>query len=208
MVGAAGQTVPADRIPPPAQPTSAQPTASIVDEEPSYRPITGKERLRWVVKSSVGPQTLASGVFLAGLATARDTPHEYGPHWDGFGKRYGIRLTGTATSSALEASLGALWKEDPRYFRATGEPLKGRIKNVVVMTFASRRADGSMAPAYARYLGKTGGNFISNSWRADSASSVSDACLRTVFGFVGRMSGNAFAEFWPDVKKHVFHRSR
>ena len=49
----------------------------------------------------------------------------------------------------------------------TGQPFKGRVKNVVVMTFAARRRyDGSLAPAYARYLGNAGNNFLSNTWRA------------------------------------------
>ena len=39
--------------------------------------------------------------------------------------------------------------EDPRYFRATDQPVKGRIQNILVMTFAARRADGSLAPASA-----------------------------------------------------------
>ena len=25
-------------------------------------------------------------------------------------------------------------------------------------------------------------------------------------GFAGRMAANAFEEFWPDVKSHVFHK--
>jgi len=169
-------------------------------------PISIQQRFHWVLKSAVGPESLTAGLFLAGIATGRDTPEEYGPHWDGFGKRYGMRLTGIATSNVLEAGFGSLWNEDPRYFRATDQPVKGRIQNILVMTFAARRADGSLAPAYARYIGKTGSNFHSNTWRAGSVSSVNDACVRTILGFLGRMGSNAFAEFWPDARKHIFHR--
>lgn len=172
----------------------------------SYQPITGRQRLHWFVKSTVGPESLAAGVFSAGIGTAQDRPREYGPHWDGFAERYGMRFTGIATGNAMEAGFGALWGEDPRYFRADGQPVKGRIKNVVVMTFFARRADGDLAPAYARYIGTAGNNFLSNTWRADSESGIGDACLRTALGFAGRMGGNAFAEFWPTLTKHVFHR--
>ncbi len=178
---------------------------SLAGEEVSC-PISIQQRFHWVVKSAVGPESLTAGLFLAGIATGRDTPEEYGPHWDGFGKRYGMRLTGIATSNVLEAGFGSLWNEDPRYFRATDQPVKSRIQNILVMTFAARRADGSLAPAYARYIGKTGSNFLSNTWRAGSVSSVNDACVRTILGFVGRMGSNAFAEFWPDARKHIFHR--
>lgn len=116
----------------------------------SYQSITGGQRLHWAVKSTIGPVGLASGLFSAGFGTAMNRPREYGPHWEGFAKRYGMRFTGIATGNLMEASVGALWGEDPRYFRATGQPAKGRIKNVIVMTFVARRADGKLAPAYAR----------------------------------------------------------
>jgi hypothetical protein len=171
-------------------------------------PITGRQRLRWFTKSTIGPKSLAAGLFTAGFGTGTNRPIEYGPHWEGFGKRYGMRFTGIATGNAMEAAVGALWGEDPRYFPTTGQSLKGRIKNVVVMTFVARRADGNLAPAYARYIGISGNNFLSNTWRADSESGVGDACLRTALGFAGRMGGNAFAEFWPTVNRHLFHRNR
>jgi hypothetical protein len=193
-IGAAAQALPQQNI------------ISLPKTEDSYRPITGQERLHWIAKSTLGPESLAAGLLTAALATGRDTPPEYGTHWDGFGKRYGMRLTGVSTGSVMEAGLGSLWGEDPRYFRA-GPPFKGRIKNIVVMTFAARRTDGNLAPAYARYVGEAGNNFLSNTWRADSASTVSAACVRIVLGFVGRMSSNAFAEFWPDAQKRLFHKN-
>jgi hypothetical protein len=184
------------------------PAMSFANGSTSYQPITGRQRLNWTVKSTIGPVSLAAGAFSAGFGTAMNRPREYGPHWDGFRKRYGMRFTGIATGNLMEASLGALWGEDPRYFRATGQSVKGRIKNVIVMTFAARQADGELAPAYARYAGISGNNFLSNSWRADSESGFGDACLRTALGFAGRMGGNAFAEFWPTLTNHLFQKNR
>jgi hypothetical protein len=172
----------------------------------SYRPISGRERFTWFAQTTVGPESLAAGLFSAGFGTGINRPNEYGPHWDGFGKRYGIRFTGTSTGNAMEAAIGSLWGEDPRYFPATGQPFKGRLKNIVVMTFAARRADGSLAPAYARYVGNVGNNFLSNTWRADSESGAGDACVRIFLGLAGKMGSNAFAEFWTDARKHIFHR--
>jgi hypothetical protein len=172
----------------------------------SHQAITGRQRLNWFVHSTVGPESLTAGLFTAAFGTALNRPREYGPHWEGYGKRYGMRFTGIATGNAMEAALGSLWGEDPRYFRATGQSVKGRIKNAVVMTFVARQADGTMAPAFARYFGISGNNFLSNTWREKSESGVGDACLRTALGFAGRMGGNAFVEFWPTLTKHVFHK--
>ncbi|MGZ4733175.1 MAG: hypothetical protein ACXVZH_13650 [Terriglobales bacterium] len=114
---------------------SAQPAEAYGNAATSYQPINCGERLHWIVDSTIGPESLAAGLFTAGFGTARNSPREDGPHWDGFRDRYGMRLTGIATGNAMEAALGLLWGEDPRYFSATGRPFKGRIKNVVVITF-------------------------------------------------------------------------
>lgn len=174
---------------------------------PHYR-LTNRQRWEWVVRSTLGPESLAAGLFTAGLGTAQGSPAEYGPHWDGFAKRYGMRLTGISTGKTIEAGIGSLWNEDPRYFRASGQPFKTRLKNVMMMTFAARRTDGTLSPAYARYIGNAGSSFLSNTWRVDSQTQVSDACSRIAMGFVGKIASNAFAEFWPDARKHIFHKKR
>lgn len=182
----------------------AEPAASATAEP--YHPITGSERMSWFVNSTVGPQTLTVGLLSAGIGTARNAPQEYGGSWEGFGKRYGMRLTGVATGNAMEAGFGALWGEDPRYFRANQQPFGGRIKNVVAMTFLAHDRTGRIMPAYARYIATPGNNFLSNTWRADSEATSQAALVRTMWGFVGLMGKNAFIEFWPDVQRKVFHK--
>ena len=169
--------------------------------------MTGKQRLESFAGSTAGPQSLASGLFTAAIGTASNSPREYGPHWDGYGKRYGIRLSGVSTSNAMEAGLGALWGEDPRYFptHRRGHQ-EGRIFNAIKTTFTAPRPDGHYAPAYARFIAIPGNNFLSNTWRADSEADTEHAALRTLYGFLGHMGSNAFQEFWPDVQKRIFHK--
>jgi len=172
-----------------------------------YVTITPRQRLRWFLTNSIGPPHLAAGVITSAFGTAVDRPKEYGPGWAGFGDRYGMRLTGVVTGNAMEASIGMLWGEDPRYFRLPNEPFEARVRNIVKLTFVARRADGSFSPAYARYIAVSGSNFLSNEWRVNSEANTHDALIRTLEGFAGRMASNAFEEFWPDVKTRVFHKS-
>jgi len=171
----------------------------------TYQPITGKQRLGWLVSSSVGPKTLFVGLFAAAISTAENTPKEYGGTWEGYGKRYGMRLSGNAASNTMEAGFGSIWGEDPRYFRTEGEPFKRRVKNVVAMAFLGHNREGKVVPAYARYIAVPGSSFLSNTWRADGEATTSDALQRVVWGFLGDIGGNAFIEFWPDVHKKVLH---
>lgn len=170
-----------------------------------YRAITGRERLRWTMKSTVGPESLGAGLLSAGFGTATNRPREYAPSWGGFGKRYGMRLTGISTGNVMEASLGAIWGEDPRYDRAPDAPFGTRVRNVIKLTFAAPRRDGHLAPAYARFIAIPGNNILSNTWRPDSETYAADTALRTIWGILGRMGTNAIVEFWPDIRQRLFH---
>lgn len=181
-------------------------SAPVGGQSAPYLPITGQERLSWIVKNTLWPQHLAGGVITSAVGTALDHPREDGPHWGGFGERFGVRLTGVATSNVMEAGFGALWGEDPRYFPVPEDSFGGRVKNVIKMTFLARRPDGNFAPAYARYIAFPGNNFLSNAWRPDSEADVQHALVRTAEGFAGRMAGNAWDEFWPQAKGYIFHR--
>ena len=186
---------------------AAPPNAPSASIKP-YHAITPRQRLQWFVQSTVGPETLAVGLFSAGIGTARDAPREYGGHWGGFADRYGMRLTGVSTGNAMEAGLGAIWGEDPRYFRAYRQNFAGRIRNVVGMSFLAHNRSGQLSPAYARYIAMPGNNFLSNTWRADSEANNRAAAVRTGLGFLGLMGKNAFTEFWPDVNRKVFGRAK
>jgi hypothetical protein len=179
-------------------------TDQVVDS--AYQPIAGRERWKWFLESTIGPQSLAAGVFSAGFGTARNSPNEYGGTWEGFGKRYGMRLTGVSTGNALEAAIGVLWREDPRYFRAPGRSFGRRVQNIVKMTFVARRQNGNFVPAYARYVGTAGNNVLSSTWRVDSEADARHAAVRTLLGFAGRMGSNAFQEFWPDVTRRILKK--
>ena len=193
------------------QPQSASPPSLMTPLKPQtqeapYHPITARQSLRWFITNTVGPPHLAGGIFASAFGTALDRPNEYGPHWGGFADRYGMRMTGVVTGNAIEASVGLMLREDPRYFRVQDRPFRSRVGNVVRLTFVARREDGSYGPAYARYMAISGNNFLSNTWRVHSEANTHDALLRTAEGFAGRMAVNAFEEFWPDVKKRVFHK--
>jgi len=52
--------------------------------------------------------------------------------------------------------MGALWGEDPRpgRFRKGGDPLKDRMRSVLVIAFMAHDRHGNRMPAYARYIAR------------------------------------------------------
>jgi hypothetical protein len=154
--------------------------------------------------STFGPESLMAGTFTAAWQTAFNHPEEYGPHWEGFGKRYGIRMSGVAASNVMEGGLGALWGEDPHYVPSMNRGFGPRVKHIFWMTVVAPHRNGHLEPAYARFIAYPASNFLANTWRVSSDATTNKALERTGYAFLGKLGANAFSEFWPDVRKAVF----
>ncbi len=106
----------------------------------------------------------------------------------------------------MEAGLGALIGEDPRYRRASDDASFGRrVGHIVKWTFLAPNRDGDLRPAYARYVAIAGSNALSNTWRVESEANTDHLLERTALGFLSHMAGNTWDEFWPDAKRKLFH---
>ena len=180
-----------------AQPPIDPPASITV--QPVVTPFTAQDRFKWVVLSTVGPKNLAAGVFVAAIQTGQNHPEEYGPHWDGFAKRYGARLGVGGTIHGMEAGVGALWGEDPRYFRAAGQPLKRRVGHILKIAFMARNREGDLRPAYARFIAVPSGVIVSDTWRPDSPITARHVTWQVGISFLSRIVGNTFSEFVPDI---------
>ncbi len=192
---------------------SADPSNDLVSAPPNLTNVihspppafTAHDRFRWVVLTTVGPKNLAAGVFIAGINTWRDQPEDYSTHWDGFGHRYVNRLLAGGTSHVFEAGFGSLWGEDPRYFRAAGQPLHTRLGHVVKMAFVTHNRNGDAQLAYARYLAIPAGILVSNTWQPDSPTTSGRVSVQVGLAFLSRIVGNAFTEFAPDLRQRFRH---
>ena len=158
-------------------------------------PIDGNERAKYLAVENVGVGSLLENVAIGAVQTLENTPKEYGPHWEGFGKRTGIVTANYGVKSVMEVGLGSLWGEDPRYDRTEGLHFGARLGHVVKMTFLARNRDGKTMPAYSRYIAFPASNFLANEWMPDSQSKASDAALRAGLGFLSRMAENGYKEF-------------
>lgn len=166
-----------------------------------YRAITGHERLDWFARRTVGWQAIGVGLVNAGFNTAIRNPEEWPGTWEGFGKRFGTRSAQVAISSGIEASLGAMWGEDPRYFRSGKSGTGGRIWYAVTSSFLTYREDGRRHLAWARFAGMAGGRAITNQWRPPSDRAWFKYCFQPLGTGVGfRITSNLLHEFWPDLR--------
>ena len=68
--------------------------------------------------------------------------------------------------------------------------------------FLAQRRDGRLESAWGRYARNTLNNLIENRWLPPSMTTGRQTALRSALGFLGRLDGNAWEEFWPDVVRH------
>lgn len=167
-------------------------------------PMTREERMKWFAHSTFGKRSLLiGGPFSSGWRTYRNRPVEWHGTMEGFGKRYGMRLVNNSVTNGVEGLTGAAWGENPRYQRLGKGGAGARFGNAVKRTFVTDYEDGKTRFAFARAMGITTGAFVQNRWMPDSVATNRAALNRIGGGYLGRMVGNIFREFGPDLKKAV-----
>jgi len=173
----------------------------------NYTPATPSDRVDWAVSGTIGLRSLlVVGPLSAGFETAINEPEEWHQTWQGFGKRYLHREADVAISNTIEAGLGAIWGEEPRYIPSGRKGIWPRARYAMKTAVLAQRPDGRLAPAWGRIAGNTLNNVIENSWLPPSSRTVGNTLLRSAFGFLSRMGGNAWEEYWPDVWRKLRHR--
>jgi hypothetical protein len=185
----------------PGGPPAAAPTGLTAD---AYQPITGRERVDWIVVGTIGVRSLAIvGPLSAAWNTAWNSPEEWERTWSGFGKRYAQREADVAISNTIEAGLGALWHEEPRYIRSGRKGIMPRARYAMKTVLLAQRPDGRLAPAWGRYAGNTLNNLIENAWLPPSVTTPGQTGARMGLGFLSRLGGNLWEEYWPDVRARL-----
>jgi len=180
----------------------AQQTEPRIDQ-----PMTGKERIHWIVDGTIGIKSLTVvGPIGVAWQTAWNQPEEWGQSWKGAGKRYLQREADVAISNTLEAGLGAIWGERADYIRSGKKGVKPRLGYALKTVFLAHRPDGHLEFAWARLAGNTVNNVIENTWLPPSSTTWGQTTWRSASGFGTRAIGNVWEEFWPDVVRRFRKR--
>ena len=178
------------------------------DTEKAPTPITGVERINWIVEGMLGPRSLAVGFIASTWETSSRIPDELSRSDYGFRERYLEREADVAISNSIEAGLGALWGEDPRYIRAPRGSVRSRVGYAFKTVVLAPRSDGQLKPAWGRFAGNVFNNVIENAWLPPSMTTPGQTALRSANGLLGRLAGNLWDEFWPDIRTRLGQRFR
>jgi len=157
-------------------------------------------------KRMVGPSALAKSAFTAGVNQYRDTPEEWGQGLAGYGRRYAHKLGTRGAENAIGFLVAAPLHQDPRYFHSEDTGLWPRVGHAVASSIITRNDNGDRQFAVWRFAGNYGSQFVSNTWRPERQTNVSDTLVRGTVSIGYDAVANLFKEFWPDIRKHVLQR--
>src|SRR5258706_5629979 len=105
----------------------------------AYVPIAPAQRVDWIVDGTIGKRSLTVvGPLATAWQTAFDTPEEWGRGFSGIARRYAQREADVAISNTIEAGLGALWGEDPRYIPSGRKAIRPRPRYTLQTGFLSQ----------------------------------------------------------------------
>ena len=112
-----------------------------------------------------GPESLAKAVGSAGLSTWRNSPEEWGPGWDGFGKRFASNVGKGIIKNSVMYGMDEALKLDSRYYRSEKKDVGSKIKNAVISPFTARKSNGKRVIGFPRLVGTYSSNIIaSETW--------------------------------------------
>jgi hypothetical protein len=174
------------------------------DAPQSRAALTSQDRVRWVVDGSVSPGALGVAALSASWQTAVASGSEWGGGWSGFEKRYAARVAQTTVSNSIEAGLGSLWGEDPRY--RPSEQRRGiwtRTGHALKYVVLSERRDGRLRPAWSRFIAVPVTSVAENAWLPPGERTAKATAIRAGTGLIGRVASNLYREFRPETKRLI-----
>jgi hypothetical protein len=168
------------------------------------RPLTSTEKLKLAVDETIAPSRFLASAFTAGIGQARDSLHDYGQGWEGYGKRYGSSVASNASSHLFATFLiPSLTHEDPRYFvKLFGSP-KNRILYAVTRAIVTRTDDGRPTFNWSNVMGGLMAESLATSYLPDNERTAGKTFTRFGVRIGFSALDNVVKEYWPTIFKSL-----
>lgn len=145
---------------------------------------------------------------LAGISQARNDPEAWGQGWGAYAKRYSASFADNSIGTYMTTAIyPSLLHEDPRYYQMRNGKFFHRFGYGLSRLFVTRTDSGSTRYNYSESVGNASAAAISNFYHpADDRTAARNA---KTFAFLILYDGlgNELKEFWPDIRRKVFHKT-
>jgi hypothetical protein len=147
---------------------------------------------------------------VSGVDQWENTEPTYHQGWEGYGKRYATNFGDGVTENFMtSAILPSLLKQDPRFYQSSKGSFLHRLGYAASRIVMTRGDSGATEFNFSEVFGSAMAAGISTySYHPHSERTVANTASvwATEVGY-DTMS-YVFKEFWPDIRKHVFHQKQ
>jgi len=172
-----------------------------------WRPLSPKEKFHVFLVHTYSPRTFASAGIDAFKDKIQSDNREYERGSMGFGQHYGIELATSETDVFFERFLvPTLLKQDPRYFRNPELPFVHRALYSVSRVVITRADNGRETFNASKILGGAASQALSDLYVPGQKQGMGPIRDRLTFNLLRDAGMNLFHEFWPDLRRKIFHR--
>jgi hypothetical protein len=172
----------------------------------NYVPLSVGEKAAVFGKRIIAPTSLAKSAVTAGINQYQDSPEEWGQGLAGYGRRYGHKLVTRGFENGIGLLVAVPLHQDPRYFPSEDVGAWPRLRHALAHTVITRNDRGDPEFSVWRFAGNYGSQFVSNAWRPERETQVSDTLRRGTVSIGYDAASNLLKEFWPEIRRHVFRR--
>ena len=169
-------------------------------------PLSVKEKLWFHAKTAYGPGTLVGIAAIAGYQELVKAPNEWKPGGASYEQRLGYIGTLSGIRGVFGFGLDSALHEDPRYYRSTSTGFFRRAAHAVRGTVLTRTDSGGETLSFWRLGSDYGAAFLSNTAYPDRLDRPHQGFLQGSEIMGVDLACNLGAEFWPDIRKTLFHR--
>lgn len=138
---------------PSPSPSPNPPAANSPSGNSTYVRPDSKTRFKRYVNSMFGPIALGKRVVTAGYSTWRNSPEEWGPTWEGFGKRFASSTGKSIIKNTTQYGLEEAFKLDSKFYRSKKKDVGSRIGNALISPMTARDKNGKLVFGFPRVVG-------------------------------------------------------
>jgi hypothetical protein len=149
----------------------------------------------------------AEMIFGAAFNTALDpifngsTNKYWGQGAEGFARRFGTRVTQSMAKGSGQALVGALFKEDRRFYVSRKQGFWPRFGFALTHTVIVKNDNGREQLSAGRIAGAFSSGFVGMAWTPEPINTTQAALVRSGTAMGGVLAGSVWKEFQPDVMK-------
>lgn len=182
------------------------PMFDVTDREDAP-PLSNKQKFRLFVRGTLDPFELVTVGISAGVSHANNDFPEYGEGAAGFGKRFGAGLADGVSAGLFGAFVyPVVFHQDPRYFRSGEGPATRRVIHALGQEFVCHTDSGRQNFNFSKVLGALTASGISNVYYPPADRGFGATMNRTGIALINGSVGGLLDEFWPDIRRKVFHK--